>query len=340
MKYDDPRLEPLRNELISILKFWLSLGVVGFRCDMANSLVKDPHFDSSNPKDNAGNKWVWNKIMTAVKTDYPDCIFISEWVNANNAINIAGFDIDFYTHDVLPYNALFRCEKNTNLVPELETGINYFSLKDGGSFDSFLERYLSDLEKVDGKGYFSVITGSHDEIRISEQKDEEIMKCIFAFLLTIKHVPFIYYGDEIGMKHDFNVSKDGGFLRTGARAPMIWDNTENRGFSKNKNVYLPLGQTKSISDNEIDEYSLLNIVRKLIALRKSHSCLMADANIEFTHTKDYLQFRRFDSKEEIIIFINHKGIELNIGNLGELLYSYNLDNNKFIGKGFAIIKAK
>ena len=338
MKYDDPRLEPLRNELISILKFWLSLGVKGFRCDMANSLVKDPCFDSLNPEDNVGNKWVWNKIMSAVKSEYPDCIFVAEWVNANNAINMGGFDIDFYAHDVLPYNSLFRSEKNTNLIPELENGINYFSLKDGGNFDYFLERYLSDLKAVDGKGYFSVISGNHDEIRLIEQKDEELMKCIFAFLLTLKHVPFIYYGDEIGMKHNFNVSKDGGYIRTGARTPMIWDNGKNRGFSTNNEVYLPLGKTKSVSDNELDKNSLLNIVRRLIDLRNNHSCLMADANIEFVNTKDYLEYKRFNNEEEILIIINHKGKKMKINNNKEILCSYNFVNNEFKEKGFVVFK--
>ena len=97
------------------------------------------------------------------------------------------------------------------------------------------------------KGMFSAPTGTHDEIRMSTSKNPDLVKTIFAFMLTIKHVPFIYYGDEIGIEHNFALSKDGGGVRTGARTPMQWTEEKGKGFSSKKRTYLPVSNKKGQS---------------------------------------------------------------------------------------------
>ena len=109
------------------------------------------------------------------------------------------------------------------------------------------------------------------------------LKTVFAFLLTYKHVPFIYYGDEIGITHDFNLNKDGGYIRTGARTPMQWTNGKNRGFSTTDGeLYLPVNDQKSQSVEEQlnNENSLLNTVKQLAKLRNENPALNADAELE------------------------------------------------------------
>ena len=68
------------------------------------------------------------------------------------------------------------------------------------------------------------------------------LKVAFAFLLSMPGAPFIYYGDEIGMRYVTGlISKEGGYGRTGSRTPMQWNSSVNAGFSKAKSelLYLP-----------------------------------------------------------------------------------------------------
>ena len=72
-------------------------------------------------------------------------------------------------------------------------------------------------------------------VRIKETLDDEEIKIAFAFLLSVPGAPFIYYGDEIGMKYLSGIkSVEGGFNRTGSRSPMQWDHSANAGFSSCK----------------------------------------------------------------------------------------------------------
>lgn len=323
MHYTDERLKPLREEILNIMRFWLKKGVDGFKVDLANSLVKGCVYNSDKEEDIEGNKWLWNILIPTIKKEYPDCVFIAEWVYAKNSVGKCCFDVDFYTHDIKGYNDLFRNEKGCNLLPTFEKGYNYFSKYGKGSAKDFIEYYLSDLKSIEGKGYVSIPSGSHDQVRIAKNKDEEEMKVIFAFLLTLKHIPFIYYGDEIGITHNDNINKDGGYIRTGARTPMQWTNGKNRGFSSTDGkLYLPINDenTQSVKCQSEKDDSLLNTVKKLIALRKKYSCLNADGEIEFINNSgEYpLVYIRKDAKSQIKIILNPTG--------KEYVFPYNNEN--------------
>ena len=67
--------------------------------------------------------------------------------------------------------------------------------------------------------------------RMARTLDKEESKIAFAFLLSMPGAPFIYYGDEIGMRYvDVPHSIEGGYSRTGSRSPMQWDTSTNAGF--------------------------------------------------------------------------------------------------------------
>lgn len=143
--------------------------------------------------------------------------------------------MDFFAHDFPGYNELFRNEPKTNLLPTFEKGYSFFGLDGKGCIENFINYSLKLNGLLKGKGYYSVPTGSHDQVRIAEGKDDDLIKCAFAFLLTWSHVPFIYYGDELGMTHNFNVNKDGGYIRSGARTPMLWKESKIMGFRRRIN---------------------------------------------------------------------------------------------------------
>ena len=201
-------------------------GVRGFRIDLVNSLVKDCVYNSHNDEDIEGLKWIWDILIGTIKSEYPDAAFVAEFGYTPNSVGKCGFYLDYLAHDEQSYNELLRNEKGTNILPAFEQGDTYFSANGKGSIANLVNYTLQLHDCIEGKGCFSIPSGYHDVVRVAEHKDQEVLKVMFAFMLTYKHVPFIYYGDEIGMTHNFAINKDGGYIRTGCRTPMQWTNGE------------------------------------------------------------------------------------------------------------------
>ena len=104
---------------------------------------------------------------------------------------------------------------------------------------------------------------------------------IYSFGFTMPGVPFIYYGNEIGMKQLPNnwPQVEGAYQpRNGARTPMQWNNGKNLGFSDGDatSLYLPVDPSPNapnVAEQEKNPNSLLNKTRQLIALRHSEPAL-------------------------------------------------------------------
>lgn len=312
--YTDDRLKPLREEILNIMRFYLDKGVDGFRVDMASSLIKggatfseEALYDDSD-EGLSGIKWFWNKVLGQLRSEYEDRVYIAEWVLPQRSIGKCGFDMDFLTHDTIPFNTLYRYEKGTNLGDSdyYVRGHNFFSPNGMGSLNDFVN-YAEFLYRTLGdKGMFSAATTTHDEIRMPTGKSADLVKTIFAFMLTLKHIPFIYYGDEIGMEHNFRVSKDGGGIRTGARTPMQWTAEKGRGFSTRKTTYLPVSGKKGISvaEQTDDSASILNTVRSLIRIRKEYPALFANAEQRFTETGYPAVYERSSGDQTVVVMVN------------------------------------
>ncbi|MBR2683980.1 MAG: glycosylase, partial [Atopobiaceae bacterium] len=108
------------------------------------------------------------------------------------------------------------------------------------------------------------------------------LKLAYAFILTMPGVPFIYYGDEIGMRYLDLRTKEGGYQRTGSRSPMQWSRAENAGFSgaPADALYLPVDGSEDapcVEEQLADAGSLLAEVRRLCVLRHDWEDLQADA---------------------------------------------------------------
>ena len=121
-------------------------------------------------------------------------------------------------------------------------------------------------------------------------------------------VPFLYYGDEIGMNYLNVPTKEGGYRRTGSRTPMQWDNTKNLGFSTAEKdaLYLPIDESENaptVSKNTADPHSLLNYVKEIIALRRSHEDLGSKANFELIYAEENSKLMIY-KRGEFIFFLN------------------------------------
>lgn len=304
------------NEMINVMRFWLNLGVDGFRVDMAGSLVKgDP--------DQEGTITLWQKVRKVLDTEFPEAVLISEWGEPDKALR-GGFHMDFLLHfGPSHYNDLFRVEEP------------FFSSRGKGDIKQFVEKYLDTLSKAGGKGLICIPSGNHDMERIAYRLSPAEIKIAFAFLLSMPGAPFIYYGDEIGMRYiEGLTSVEGGYFRTGSRTPMQWDSSKNYGFSDAEKDKLYLCQDESddsptVEKAEKDSDSILNEVRKLTSIRNSHPALMNNASIEFISTDYPLIYRRKCDEESVIVVINPSSCELELpAYSGKIIYS----NGKLIQK--------
>lgn len=347
MHYKDGRLKPLRDEVLRIMRFWLDKGADGFRVDMAESLVKGCVGFSDKDEDLEGVIWLWEQFIGTIKKEYPESVFVAEWMYPPNSIGKCGFDIDYIGHDSQEYNNLFRNEKDTNILPGFEQGNSYFSPNGKGNIKGFIELTNKFNSAIKGKGFYSIPSGYHDIVRLAEKKDEELLKTIFAFIFTFKNVPFVYYGDEIAMTHHYGISKDGGYIRTGARTPMQWTNGKNRGFSSSEELYLPVNDIprQSVESMQKDPDSLYNMVKTLAKIRLNNVALDADAEISYFGMENGgypLCYKRSKEGEKIYVYINPTENVYNMGEIsGEILISNSCETEKELilrGKSFAIIK--
>lgn len=297
---DHPDCLATRQELINIMEYWISLGADGFRVDMAQSLIKrDP--------DSIGITQLWQHIRKIFDEKYPECVLISEWFNPAAAIP-AGFHIDFMTWGRM--SDLFRGEEGRD-VNSNSIRPSFFDVAGKGQLDNFLLPYLDKYEATRDKGYIGLFTGNHDMPRISVRRTQEEMKLTHAFVLTMPGVPFVYYGDEIGMAYQAELpSKEGGFNRTGARTPMQWCKGKNAGFSTGKaeDLYLPVQEDgENVAHQLAAENSLLNTTKALIQLRKSSHALSAGGDVEFLNRENNgypMVYRRKGNDGSYVICIN------------------------------------
>ncbi len=275
---DHPACIATREALKDVMRFWLDHGCDGFRVDMADSLVKE---DDEN-KSATGK--IWQNIREMLDKDYPEAAIISEWSNPVQSLK-NGFHADFYLdHHGNGYNTLIRDN-------ETPGGDHSFLKKDGhGDIMRFLLDYLPKYDATKTDGYISFITCNHDTPRARLTLDYDELKLAWALFLTLPGVPFIYYGDEIGMRYLDIPTKEGGYTRTGSRTPMQWDNSKNKGFSEadQDKLYLPVDPSEdapTVEDQAKDPDSLYNTVKALTALRHSYDDLKADSTFSVIYAE-------------------------------------------------------
>jgi len=305
LSIEHPDVQNVWNEFENIMRFWLEMGCDGFRIDMAGSIIRnDPQLK--------GISRFWGGIRNMLNKDFPEAFIIAEWSCPKNAIN-AGFHADFH-HWFPGHYDLFRGEEKRSGPGGRGSGYSFFDKQSKGTVSRFLEEYLEHYKDTIDKGYIAIPVGNHDLPRINIDRDDADLEQITAFLLSFPGPPFIYYGEEIGMKHLPNVpNREGAYTpRKGARTPMQWNNNNNAGFStaNQKNLYFPVDNDKSypnVEDAEKNKESLLHKTRLLIKMRTTQKALEADAKLEILYGKENkypFVFSREKAGERIICAFN------------------------------------
>jgi maltose alpha-D-glucosyltransferase/alpha-amylase len=299
---DHPDVMALKEEMKNVMRFWLDMGCDGFRIDMAGSLVKND--------DGIENVKYFKTVRDFLDKEYPGTFTVAEWSYPKDAMK-GGFNADFL-HWFNGYNDLFQKEK---IRSPYNDGHSYFDAEGKGDITHFLEIYMDQYNDSKDKGYISVPFGNHDLIRIKNNgRTDKDIEVIFAFELTFPGTPFIYYGDEIGMKQLYNLPTIEGSYggRAGDRTPMQWNNEINKGFStvSPEKLYRAVdlsADAPDVASQEKDPNSLLNNVKKLIKLHNTEPALLAYAEFVPVYAeKDKYPFAyiRANGKDRLLIVLN------------------------------------
>jgi maltose alpha-D-glucosyltransferase/alpha-amylase len=281
---DHPDCVATREALKGVMRFWLEKGCDGFRVDMADSLVKN------DDEHKNGTQAIWRNVRSMLDAEFPEAALVSEWSSPGRSLR-AGFHADFLLdHEGSGYKSLLRDYRmDAECRPSGED--NSFFKKDGhGDIRRFLDQYLPWYEDTKNIGFMSLITGNHDTPRVSTNFSHQELALVYCVLFTFPGVPFLYYGDEIGMRYMPLGSKEGGYTRTGSRTPMQWGNGPNKGFSPADEaaLYLPVdpnAEAPTVEAQERDPGSLLNTVKTILKLRHAEPDLQAAPNFSVVYAE-------------------------------------------------------
>ena len=228
-----------------------------------------------NDEDKKETIRLWQDVRAFLNKEFPEAALVSEWGKPEVALE-AGFDMDFYLHfGDTGYMDLFRGDHP------------YFGGDPESDISVFAGIFAKNQENLRGKGMMCMPSGNHDMARISYQLDEEQLRLAYGFIYGFPGAPFLYYGDEIGMRYIPDmISVEGGYERTGSRTPMQWSKGVNGDFSSapSRMLYMAMDPDTDRPDVEsqmAQEDSLYHWIQRLIALRKAYPCFGNDGYAEF-----------------------------------------------------------
>jgi maltose alpha-D-glucosyltransferase/alpha-amylase len=310
---DHPDILELQKELKKVLRFWMDMGADGFRADMAGALVKNANISGNDQffsTRDEGTKKFWNEIRGLMDKEYPGSFMVAEWSHPESALDGGGFHADFY-HWFPGYNDILQKE-NLRILNGYSEGNSFFDKEGKGNITNFLEQYLDQYNKTKGKGYILLPLGNHDLSRLNINRTDKELEMIFAFSLTMPGIPFIFYGNEIGMRQLYDLPHvEGAYKpRAGGRTPMQWNSAKNLGFSSAdpEKLYLAVdseSDAPNVDTQEKNPNSLLNKVKKLINIKKNEPALKAYAEFVpvYAQEKKYPFIFARAAGEEIILAI-------------------------------------
>ncbi len=237
----------VREEIEKITKYWMDLGVDGFRLDAAKE-----YFTGENGKNVEVLKW----FGSYVKCINPEEYIVGEvWEEMNTIADYYKSSVtSFFNFPLSQYNGII-----INTVRKL--GI--------GSASSFADSIIR-MQELYGENNSDYIdapfVSNHDTTRISAMcvNNEEQMKMAAGLALTMSGSPFVYYGEEIGMnsKGDKDENK---------RLPMQWSATDLTGMTRGPAKADPVVQKfEPLDQQEKDPLSILNYYKRAIRLRNEN----------------------------------------------------------------------
>jgi maltose alpha-D-glucosyltransferase/alpha-amylase len=282
LNFDNPRV---LEAVLQTMRFWLDMGVDGFRLDAIPYLVEREGTNNENLRETHA---VIKQLRAAIDANYKNRFLLAEanqWPEDVREYFGDGDECHMAYHfPLMPriYMAIAQADR----YPIVEIMQQTPDIPDTCQWAIFLRNHDElTLEMVTSKerDYMYTTYASDLQARINlgirrrlaplMENDLDRIKLMNSLLLSMPGSPIVYYGDEIGMGDNFFIGD-----RNGVRTPMQWSPDRNAGFSRAdpQRLYLPpimdavYGyQSTNVEAQSRDPSSLLSWTKRMLAVRKT-----------------------------------------------------------------------
>ncbi len=318
LNYDNPEV---RDEMKRVLRYWLSMGLDGFRCDAVPYLFEREGTTCENLDE---THEYFKELRRIMDREFPGAILLAEaneW--PTEAKRYFGNEDEFhmvFNFPLMPRIYLgLASESSAPIINIVNQTIPIPATCDWGIFlrnhDELTLSLVTDEERdVMYREYarnpkMRLNLGIRRRLAPMVDNDRPTIELLHGLLFSLPGSPILYYGDELGMG-------DNVFLgdRNGVRTPMQWSYDRNAGFSRadNEQLYLPVVTSPNFHYENINveselrlPTSLLNWVKKMIRVRKKFSDVFGHGNMEFLEHKNrkvLAYIRRLENSGMLCIF--------------------------------------
>lgn len=320
----------VRKEMLEVMEFWLHKGVDGFRADAVVHLMEDPLFrdDPPNPDYVPGKDDPYNALLHTHSQGRKETLEAVGAICEVLGVHKNKFMVSEVYLDIAGMNQFFKaCEENVHAPFNLSLmGIAWSA----PAYKKFIDEFEASLRAKDWPNY---VFGNHDRPRIAARLGEDRARLVALLLLTLRGMPFIYYGDELGMEGmpippeavkdplernvpGFNLGRDP------SRTPMQWTADPKAGFTTGT-PWLPIpasAKTQNVEAERNDPGSIFNLYRNLIHYRNVSPALIrgdyTPVELLAPLSKSVFAFIRECNEERTLVLVNFSDKEQHCALMG------------------------
>jgi alpha-glucosidase len=301
----------VRAALYAVMRFWLDLGIDGFRIDVLWHLVKDAAFRDNpiNPCYALGQPDI-KRFLQVYSADQPE---ITSVISEMRRV------VEAYSERILIGEIYLPLNRLVAYYGEKLAGVHLpfnFQLLFTAWQASSIAALIDEYEKALPAGAWpNWVLGNHDQKRIATRVGSRQARIAAMLLLTLRGTPTLYYGDEIGMLdvpiapesvQDPWEKREPGFGRDPQRTPMQWNKSPSAGFTAGL-PWLPVGSDAAqinVALQKTDPTSTLALYRNLIALRRGSPALSRGAYRTVPLAQNVLAYERYEGDERLLVVLN------------------------------------
>jgi alpha-glucosidase len=310
----------VRRALFEVLRFWLDLGVDGFRLDVVNLYFKDAKLRDNPVRRGQPSPVEFHNYHHVFIRDRPETLLAVEELQALVESYPDRVTIGEVTTDLGP-GQYVEYTKPARLNLAFNFDFKHTSIFQARAFEEQVRLCEAAFRDVAWPSY---VLGNHDTRRVisrlcTGEHSLQKARVLAGLLLTVRGTPFVYYGEELGMEEvsipfDRIVDPEGKNLwphhpgRDGCRTPMQWDSSAWAGFSRVE-PWLPVpesARTLNVESQRQDPRSLLCFYRELIALRRRSPALRLGE----------LQLLHVPGHDSVLAYLRSEGAERKLVLLG------------------------